>query len=58
MNRIPVNNPRKIIDNSENMILTAKQDYPNLDFKVYDATTKLSGLDKDFDIVFSNACIQ
>lgn len=46
------------IDNSANMIETAKKDYPNLDFKICDASKDLSILGNDFDIVFSNACIQ
>lgn len=46
------------IDSSENMISSAKKEYPNLSFKVFDASTNLSALDSDFDIVFSNACIQ
>lgn len=83
VNRIYINNPRKIIDigcgpgnstnilaqrfpnayilgidNSLNMIETAKRDYPNLDFKICDASKDLSLLDHDFDVVFSNACIQ
>jgi trans-aconitate 2-methyltransferase len=46
------------VDNSSNMIETAKRDYPNLDFKTCDVGKDLSILDNDFDIVFSNACIQ
>lgn len=46
------------IDNSSNMIEKAKKDYPNLDFKLYDVSNNLLDLDHDFDIVFSNACIQ
>lgn len=46
------------IDSSLNMIETAKRDYPNLHFKVCDAGKDLSILDNDFDVVFSNACIQ
>ncbi len=46
------------IDNSPNMIETAKRDYPNLDFKTCDAGKDLSMIDNDFDVVFSNACIQ
>jgi|SRR5680860_45317 len=83
VNRIPINNPKKIIDvgcgpgnstevlakkfpnsyilgidSSENMISTAKKNYPNFEFKVLDASTNLLALENDFDIVFSNACIQ
>ena len=46
------------VDNSLNMIETAKRDYPNLDFKVCDVSRDLLTLDCDFDVVFSNACIQ
>jgi len=46
------------VDNSTNMIATAKMDYTDLDFLVCDANTELSKLDNDYDIVFSNACIQ
>lgn len=46
------------VDNSPNMIETAKKDYPNLDFKICDAGKDLSNINNDFDIVFSNACIQ
>ncbi len=46
------------VDNSLNMIETARRDYPNLDFKTCDASKDLSTLDNNFDIVFSNACIQ
>ena len=46
------------IDNSSNMIEAAKMKYPNLHFMLCDATKDLPGLDRDFDIVFSNACIQ
>jgi len=46
------------VDKSEEMIKTAKTKYPNLDFKICDVSKDLSELDSDFDIVFSNACIQ
>ncbi|NLY98590.1 MAG: methyltransferase domain-containing protein [Clostridiaceae bacterium] len=46
------------VDKSEEMIKTARINYPNLDFKICDASKDLFQLDKDFDIVFSNACIQ
>lgn len=45
------------VDKSEHMILAAKKSYPDLDFKLCDAGTELSQFDRDFDIVFSNACI-
>ncbi len=40
------------------MIETAKRDYPNLDFEKCDASKELSILDVDYDVIFSNACIQ
>lgn len=40
------------------MVETAKTDYPNLDFKICDVNKDLLILDNDFDVVFSNACIQ
>lgn len=46
------------VDNSPAMIETAQKDYPNLDFKACDASMELSMLDNDYDVVFSNACIQ
>ncbi|UZQ84827.1 methyltransferase domain-containing protein [Thermoclostridium stercorarium] len=46
------------VDISEEMIRTARMKYPNLDFRICDAGKDLSQLDNDFDIVFSNACIQ
>jgi len=46
------------IDNSHEMISAAKKNYPNLDFKICDASAELSQFNKSFDIVFSNACIQ
>jgi trans-aconitate 2-methyltransferase len=46
------------IDSSENMIAAARKKYPDLDFKACDASRDLSKLGNDFDVVFSNACIQ
>lgn len=46
------------IDNSNNMIEAAKRDHPDLDFMLCDANIELHKLDNDWDIVFSNACIQ
>ena len=45
-------------DNSPNMIETAKNSHPDLSFLLCDASSALPALDKDFDVVFSNACIQ
>ncbi|MEI6578822.1 MAG: methyltransferase domain-containing protein [Eubacteriales bacterium] len=46
------------VDNSADMIATAKENYPHLDFSICDIGGDLSALGKDFNIVFSNACIQ
>lgn len=46
------------VDNSENMIERAKADFSGLDFMLCDVNGDLSCLDNDFDVVFSNACIQ
>jgi trans-aconitate 2-methyltransferase len=46
------------VDNSPNMIDTARKDFPEMDFQLCDAGRDLDRLDQDFDIVFSNACIQ
>lgn len=45
-------------DNSPAMIKTAEKDHPDLEFVLCDAGRDLSILGSDFDIVFSNACIQ
>ncbi|MDE6862792.1 MAG: methyltransferase domain-containing protein [Eubacterium sp.] len=45
-------------DFSPNMIKTAKADYNNIDFMLFDATKDFEKLNGKFDIVFSNACIQ
>ncbi len=46
------------IDHSENMIKKAQATYDNIEFRVLDVQTKLNGLGKKFDLVFSNACLQ
>ncbi len=46
------------VDNSEDMIAKAKKNYPSLNFSICDVSGDLAELDQDFDIVFSNACIQ
>ncbi|MFR5875775.1 MAG: methyltransferase domain-containing protein [Eubacterium sp.] len=46
------------VDSSENMIKSAKEKYPDIRFEICDAANDLNKLDNDFDIVFSNACIQ
>lgn len=45
-------------DFSPNMIEKAKADYPDIDFMLFDATSDFEKLEKKFDVVFSNACIQ
>lgn len=46
------------VDNSENMIATAQKDYPNLQWRVCDASKELTAMAGEFDLVFSNACLQ
>jgi trans-aconitate 2-methyltransferase len=46
------------VDSSSAMIEAATANCSELDFKICDAGKDLSKLDKDFDVVFSNACIQ
>lgn len=45
-------------DYSQNMIDKAKNQYPELDFMIFDANKDFPSLNKKFDVVFSNACIQ
>ncbi len=46
------------VDFSPNMIEKAKTDYPDMDFMLFDAEKDFDKLNGNFDIVFSNACIQ
>ncbi len=46
------------IDSSKNMIEAARKNCPQLEFRICDASSELETLGKDFDLVFSNACIQ
>lgn len=46
------------VDNSPNMIAAARKDFPEMQFEICDASQDLSKLARDFDVVFSNACIQ
>ncbi len=46
------------IDSSENMIAAARKNCPQLEFRLCDASSELETLGNDFDLVFSNACIQ
>ena len=45
-------------DSSEDMLNTARKNYPEIEFIKLDVATELASLSSDFDIVFSNACIQ
>ena len=47
-------------DFSENMIAKAREEYggSGIDFMLFDATRDFSKLSDDYDVVFSNACIQ
>lgn len=46
------------VDYSENMLERARKDHPTIDFMQIDASADDWGLDRKFDLVFSNACIQ
>ncbi|MCC8073886.1 MAG: methyltransferase domain-containing protein [Clostridiales bacterium] len=46
------------VDNSVNMIEKAESEYPDIDFKLFDASRDFDLIIDKFDIVFSNACIQ
>lgn len=46
------------VDYSDDMLKKAKENYPNIKFKKFDASRREWDLDTDYDIVFSNACIQ
>lgn len=46
------------IDSSPDMIEAAKNNHPNIQFILCDASKDLPTLGQNFDIVFSNACIQ
>lgn len=46
------------IDNSSEMIRAAKAHYSDMNFALCDAASELTQLDHNFDLVFSNACIQ
>ncbi len=45
-------------DNSADMLDSAKKNHPDLEFIKLDAQNEIENIDKRFDIVFSNACIQ
>ncbi|ORX50658.1 Trans-aconitate 2-methyltransferase [Piromyces finnis] len=46
------------IDSSDDMLIKAKNDYPELEFIKLDAEKELDLLKEKYDIVYSNACIQ
>ena len=46
------------IDSSPQMIQEAARNHPQMEFRLCDAGRELSALDRQFDVVFSNACIQ
>lgn len=46
------------VDSSPVMIETARKTYPDIDFQLCDVSARLDELPADFDVVFSNACIQ
>ena len=46
------------VDCSANMLEKARQDNPDLTFMFCDASSDLTKFSQDYDVVFSNACIQ
>lgn len=46
------------IDSSPDMIASARESYPGIEFRLCDAGSELGTLEGGFDVVFSNACIQ
>ncbi|MGN0528506.1 MAG: methyltransferase domain-containing protein [Eubacterium sp.] len=46
------------VDSSKDMIKTAKSNYNDIEFMLFDACKDFDKLNDKFDIVFSNACIQ
>ena len=46
------------IDSSEEMLQAARENLPGLEFPHCDVSCELSALNRRFDVVFSNACIQ
>ena len=46
------------IDSSPDMIANASATYPNMNFKLVDASKDLPTITERYDIVFSNACLQ
>lgn len=46
------------IDSSEQMIARAQKDYPQLSFAICDVTAPNASLEGEYDVVYSNACLQ
>lgn len=46
------------VDLSPDMLQHAKAKYPELSFQAFDATCDFETLSTQFDVIFSNACIQ
>lgn len=46
------------IDQSPEMIRAAREENPTLSFQVFDVTRDFTALGTDYDLVFSNACLQ
>lgn len=46
------------VDSSEDMLAKAREAVPDAEFLVLDASSEDWGLENDYDLVFSNACIQ
>lgn len=46
------------VDSSQNMIDKARRDNPQITFKLLDISSEDWQLERDFDIAFSNACLQ
>lgn len=46
------------VDFSENMLKKARETLPDAEFLALDISSENWGLEKDYDLVFSNACIQ
>ena len=45
-------------DNSDDMLVAARKNNPELEFMKLDASTDLVNISDRYDVVFSNACIQ
>ena len=46
------------VDNSDDMLATAKKDNPGIEFIKLDAEKEIGSIKNRYDVVFSNACIQ